>query len=279
MTRHRIHRLATALALVLALPVQAEEPTAPAQAAADAATFSGPEEKRVSNPFTPGEELVYKVTALGMHAGKARISVGLGAPRDGVEAWPVVVQARTDSIFDSIYTVRDKFVTWWHPETNRVIGADFFADEGGRRQRSTSRLDHERGKAEVQRYREWNGSRSKGTYDIPPGAFDIAGAIFELRRRGLEPGSVEEIDVFTGKNVFRMRAVVERRETLRTAAGTFPAVQVRISLGFDGQFASKRDVKAWFSDDERHVPLRFEAEFVLGSIVAELLEERRGIRI
>lgn len=232
---------------------------------------------RRSPAFSPGEELVYKVTALGMSAGRARIQVGTWAERDGVRAWPVVVNARTDSIFDSIFSVRDRFVSWWEPSSGRVLGADLFAEERGKRHRSRSRLDHDEGKAEVFRLKEWSGERSTRQYDIPAGAYDIAGAIFALRQREFAPGKVEEIDVFTGSKVFKLRCFVERKESIRVGAGTFDAWVTRIQLGFEGNFASKRDVRAWFSADDRKVPLRMEADLVLGSLVADLTSAKAGI--
>lgn len=282
----RIPGLVSLVALLLALPVaapaQALDPAAPAldgplleQPSAPEVPVAQPAPRPA--PFSPGEELVYKITALGMTAGKARIAVGTETEKDGVGTWPVVVQARTDSLFDSIYTVRDRFVTWWHPASGRVVGADFFADEGGERRRSTSKLDHAAGRAEVIRIEESKGKRTKKNYEIAPGSYDIAGAIMALRARPLTPGSVEEIDVFTGKKVFKLRCTAVRTEKIKTGAGSFDAVFTKIELGFDGQFASKRDVLAWFSNDERHLPLRLEAEFVLGSVVADLVEAKRGI--
>src|SRR5690554_3900612 len=83
---------------------------------------------RQTPAFRPGEQLEYEIRALGMKAGRARIQVGTWTERDGVRSWPVVVNARTDSLFDSIYSVRDRFITWWDPETGRVLGADFWAE-------------------------------------------------------------------------------------------------------------------------------------------------------
>lgn len=236
-----------------------------------------PRPQKVNPAFTPGEELTYKVTALGMTAGKARIQVGTWTEREGVKAWPVVVNARTDSIFDSIFSVRDRFVSWWEPTSGRVLGADLYAEERGKRHRSRSRLDHDQGKAEVFRLKEWNGERTTRSYDIPAGAYDIAGAIFALRQRDFVPGQVEEIDVFTGSKVFKLRCVVEGKEKVRVGAGTYDAWVTRIQLGFDGNFASKRDVRAWFSADERKIPLRMEAELVLGSLVADLTDQKSGV--
>ena len=229
-------------------------------------------------PFSPGEEMVFQIEALGMNAGKARLSVGTTADRDGVPSWPIVIQAKTDSIFDAVYSVKDKFVTWWHPETGRVVGADFYADENGKRHRSRSRLDHAAGKAEVKREKA-SGKRTVESYDIPPGAYDIAGAVMALRGRELKVGDVEEISVFTGRKVFALRCRVTGTDRVKTAAGSFDAVVSQIELGFDGQFASKRDVKAWFSADERHLPLKIEAEFLLGSVVGELVDYRKGVSL
>jgi hypothetical protein len=38
-------------------------------------------------------------------------------------------------------------------------------------------------------------------------------------------------------------------------------------------------VKGWFSADERHVPLRLEAELVLGTLRSELVQYRKGISL
>ena len=229
-------------------------------------------------PFSPGEEMVFQIGALGMKAGKARVAVGASTDRDGVSAWPIVIQARTDSIFDAVYSVKDKFVSWWHPESGRVVGADFYADENGKRHRSRSRLDHDAGKAEVKR-ENVSGKRTVDSYDIPPGAYDIAGAVMALRARKLAVGDVEQIDVFTGKKVFALRCTVLGTDRVKTAAGSFDAVVAEIELGFDGNFASKRNVKAWFSNDERHLPLKVEAEFMLGSVVGELVDYRKGVSL
>lgn len=229
-------------------------------------------------PFSPGEEMVFEIGALGMTAGKARISVGTTTDREGQATWPIVVQAKTDSIFDAVYSVKDKFVTWWQPETGRVVGADFYADENGKRSRSRSRLDHAIGKAEVKREKS-SGERSVHSYDIPPGAYDIAGAVMALRGRALKVGDVEEVSVFTGKKVFSLRCRVTGSDRVKTDAGTFDAVATQVELGFDGNFASKRDVRAWFSDDERHVPLRVEADFMLGTVSAELVDYRKGVSL
>ena len=173
--------------------------------------------------FSPGEELVYAIEALGMDAGKGRVTVGTPTDRDGVRALPIVAQGRTDSLFDRVFSVRDKFISWWDPATGRVIGSDLQADEGGKKSRSRSVLDHKAGKAYVRREKA-TGERTQSTYDLPAGAFDIAGAVMELRNRKLEPGTTEEVKVFTGRKTFTMRCRVEGLERITVPAGSFEAI-------------------------------------------------------
>jgi hypothetical protein len=226
-------------------------------------------------PFTPGEELVYEVEALGMNAGKARISVGAAADRDGSSAWPIVVWARTDSLFDAVYPVRDRFVSWWEPDSGRALGADLFADEGGKKRRESSRVDHALGKAEVRR--EKGSERSTSSYPVPAGVFDIAGALMALRGEDLAVGQVVQLPVFTGKKVFTLRCTIVGTEKIETDAGSFDTLVARVQLGFDGKFAAKRDLKVWFSADEQKIPVRLEVEFVLGHLVAQLVQYHRGV--
>jgi hypothetical protein len=120
--------------------------------------------------FSPGEELVYQIEALGMDAGKGRVTVGTPADRDGVRALPIVAQGRTDSIFDRVYSVRDKYITWWDPATGRVIGSDLQADEGGK---STARACSTTRRA---RPPPREGERPHRAPTTPPGP-DIAGAV------------------------------------------------------------------------------------------------------
>lgn len=270
-----MHRCLIVGVLFLSAPSAAEPPPTPTAPPPPAA--AAPQQIQHKVPFTPGEECVYEIEAMGMSAGKARLSVGASATRDGLPSWPIVVLGRTDSLFDHVFSIRDKFVTWWHPETGRVIGTDLYAEEGGKRHRSRSRLDHAAGKAEV--LREKDGQRNVSSYDIPVGSFDIAGAVMALRARPLRVGDVEEIHVFTGKKSFLMRCHVETIETLETEAGTFDAVAVRIELGFEGNFASKQDVRGWFSNDARHIPLKLKAELMLGSLVVQLVKYQRGISL
>ncbi len=226
--------------------------------------------------FGPGEQLTFRVQYLGMQAGTARITVGAETFQWGRQVLPLVVEARTEKLLNW-YPIRDRFISYWDPSAERCIGSDFFMDENRVRRRQRIKLDHETGKATVTRQQEGKEERVQ-EYDVPTGTYDMAAATFALRNLPLDIGQRHELPVFTGRRAFIMQATVERREVLKTAQGNRDTFRVRVKTGFDGKFESKRDIVTWLSADEAKVPLRVEADFVLGTIRAELVEYKSGRR-
>lgn len=222
--------------------------------------------------FGPGEQCTYTVKYLGMSAGTAQVTVGSETLQWGQPVWPIVTVARTDLVF---FPVKDRFVTYWDMASQRSLGSDLFADEGRKKRRQKMRLDHAAGTATIVKQKEGE-AENESVMEIEPGSGDIAAAIFSLRNKPLAEGCEFELPVTTGARNFRLKAKVERRQTLSTSLGEREVFKVRVQTGFAGKFQSKRDLFAYITTDESHVPVRIEAEFVLGSLIADLTHYQPG---
>jgi len=246
-------RLLSALALLLA-PVAAADTTA----------------------FTPGEQVVFRASYLGISAGAIQSTVGLEYPdRPGV--WPIVMLARSDvGLF--FYPIRDKLVAQWDSERSRTLGMEMWADENHKRKHLRISFDAEERKATVLRQLDAQ-PPSQTEMGVEPGASDVASALYLLRTYPLEVGSELTIPVVTPAKQFPLRAVVEKRELLKTALGEQWAVRVRLTTDFTGKLKAKSDLIIYFSDTEAHVPLRIEADLALGTVVAEAVEYHSGMRM
>jgi len=88
------------------------------------------------------------------------------------------------------------------------------------------------------------------------------------RRAGLDSSEVSEL-----------RAVVERREKLKTPLGEQWTVRVRLTTEFAGKLQAKSDLIIYFTDNEAHVPVRIEADLALGTVVVEAVEYHTGLRM
>jgi hypothetical protein len=69
---------------------------------------------------------------------------------------------------------------------------------------------------------------------------------------------------------------VVKREQVKTGAGKFAAVKVRVPTGFDGKFSEKNPTFVWFSDDERRVVVKISTDFAIGRAEAELTAYQPG---
>ena len=167
-----------------------------------------------------------------------------------------------------MYPVRDRFISYWEPRQRRSVGSDFFQDENGKRRRERVRIDAAERKAFVTRQRE--GATAEPSYELNDAFADVAGAMLYLRNESLQVGHTVRVPVFTGDNTFVMEAVVEARQSIRTALGTRDVFRLRVSSDFSGKLKTKRDMQVYLTADAAQVPVRVEADFLLGTLRAEL---------
>jgi hypothetical protein len=191
----------------------------------------------------------------------------------GTEVLPIVSVARSDPAL-GVWPIKDKFVSYWHAEGQRSLGSDFFVDENNKRRRQRIQMKDSR-TAHVIRQHE-GAQPVEATHELPEGSMDLASATFALRNRGIAEGQEYTYPVFTGRKSFMLRAKVEGRQPLRTVMGEREVFRVKLQTDFSEKLQTKRDIVAYFTTDSSHVPVRIEAEFVLGSIVADLAEYKPG---
>lgn len=224
--------------------------------------------------FGPGEQTTYEVSYLGVSAGLAQVTVGWKMQQFGREVWPLVCVGQTSSVA-AAYPVRDRFVSYWDPARRQAVGADFFVDENKKRRRERYRYDDLEKKTYATKQHEGR-EAVEVVYDTDVGTLDLAAAAFSLRNAPLVVGDVHEMPIFTGIRLYRMRATVEEKVTVETKLGTHETFKVTVNGEFDGKLATKGLMTVYFTADQRQVPVRAEAEFLLGTIVIEATRYEPG---
>jgi hypothetical protein len=225
--------------------------------------------------FGPGEQVVYRASYLGISAGKIQVTVGAEFP-DQPGVWPIVLVGRTDvGLF--FFPIRDKLVLHWDSVHSQTLGMEMWADENHKRKHLKILFDRAEGKASV--FRQLDGQEPlQSEFAVPPGASDVASGLYLLRTHSLEPGMELMLPIVTPNKQFPLRAVVERRERLKTGLGSQRTVRVRLTTSFSGKLQAKSDLIVYFTDDEAHVPVRIEADLALGTVVAEAIEYHTGLQ-
>jgi hypothetical protein len=284
--RHRSQSLLAALLMPWLAPLpgsseaRAATPPVPSAATATSTTSatSAPAamvDGRPRSAFGPGEQTVYAVSYLGVPTGQAVITVGLNLEKFGAQTWPIICTAETTDV-GAVYPVKDRYVTFWDPVQRRSVGSEMYADEGRVRHRERVRLDHDSGKAFATK--QWEGKPAKDQeYEVTRETIDMAAASMKLRNLPLTVGSEYEIPVFTGSTAFTLRARLTGKEKISTRLGEREALKMRVEVVFGGGLKTNRALQVWVADDKSHLPLRVDADFLIGTMRAEVASYAPGM--
>jgi hypothetical protein len=216
-------------------------------------------------PFEPGEHLKLKVSYLRMNIGDVDLIVTEQLD-EGLRLWPLQMHARTYGFFNSIHSVDDWLVSRFDPVTKRTYGSEYNQKEKDGRTVETVRLEKE--SAHIRRMTP-RGQRERIDKALP-GAYDILAAIYVLRTLDYQNGEVR-LPIFNAGKSWEMSAHVEGRESVKTDAGRFDTIVVSCMTYFGGEFHNGREMKVWLTNDERRMPVKIEADYLVGTLRAQLV--------
>ncbi|MGV3623427.1 MAG: DUF3108 domain-containing protein [Archangium sp.] len=231
-------------------------------------------DSKLVSVFGPGEQTEYEVSYLGLVAGRAQLTVGWPTEQFGHDVWPLVCIGETTS-FGSVFPVKDRFISYWDPSARRTLGADFFVNENRKKRKEHYEYDFPNNQAIVTRQLEGQ-APYEIRYDIEEGTLDLAAAGFGLRNEKLVVGAVHEMPVFLGNRYYKMQATVVGRETLKTQLGDLEVYRVTVNGAFSGKLATKGLMTLFYTADEKQLPVRAEAEFLLGKIRLDAVKYAQG---
>jgi hypothetical protein len=219
---------------------------------------SAPDEIRVASP--PGwarspEELVYRVDFIGITMGYARFRYDGKVSIAGKTAYHLNVRAWTSGVLSFIYPINDTIDYYLDAETLAPIRQEFTHPESEKD--SVAFYDQETGRI-TYRYRHSGALRKE--VDTIPSVYDPVSVAYYFRWKDL---GVEDRprNVYGGRKVYQISSRVLGYERIRTEHGEVDTIAVLPLIRRDGKPDDKGDLKIWFSNDERRVPVRLYAKF------------------
>lgn len=218
----------------------------------------------VAASFLSGETLDYEVKWLKITGGTARMTVSV-VPDERIRITSV---AKSSPSFSRFFKVRDEIET--------VVGRNDFStlsyikklDEDGDKHQEITHIEN----GVATRTKK---SKTKRV-EVPRPVYDPISLIYHLRTRDLTVGKKHDFTVIADGKVYNVHASVVRRETITTPAGTFKTVVVEPQMEAGGVTREER-LWIWYSDDERHLPVRIRTEVNFGAITATLRAVSAGV--
>lgn len=211
--------------------------------------------------------LAYRVEWRLIDAGKAFLQWNPTQAKGG----QANIHIETEGLVNKLFPVKDDYSTNLD-ERGCTLSTLMKASEGSRKRETLVTYDRTRKKVEYQERDLILNQTVHKEHEIQGCTFDVIGALVELRRLKLEPGTALSVPVSDGKKFVNARVEVQAREKIVTPAGTFNTMRCEAFL-FDGVlYARKARLHVWFSDDAAKMPvqIRIALRFYIGTVTLQL---------
>jgi hypothetical protein len=207
-----------------------------------------------------GEKLQYTARFNVIPAGKATLSI-LGVEEvNGIPAYHVQFNAKTGSLADRIYKIRDQIDTWLDLNnliTHRQVKS---IREGDYRKQLTSNIF----------YSDSIAITNNDTIEISRHVRDPYSLFYYLRTIPLKLGDTFEFTAFDRNKLTDFQIKVDEKEIIPVPAGTFTCLVVKPYREGQTLFKNQGDMKIWFSDDAKKIPVQIQIKLKFGSMLLQL---------
>ena len=201
------------------------------------------------------EELVYRVDFIGITMGYARFRYQGKVTIDGKSAYHLNVRAWTSGILSYIFPINETIDYYLDTETIAPIRQEFTQRESEKD--DVALYDQETGKI-TYRYRQSGKIRKQVT--TVPSVYDPVSVAYYFRWKDLGAENRPR-NVYGGRKLYQISSRILGNERIRTEYGEVDTIAVLPLIRRDGKPDDKGDLKIWFSNDERRVPVRLYAKF------------------
>lgn len=143
--------------------------------------------------------------------------------------------------------------------------------EGSYRRNFASTFNHAQNSVALQN--RMNGETK--TYNVPNDIQDMLSSFYYLRNLSsarLQVGSQVKMNVWIDDEVYPFLMKVVGTDVIKTNFGKIKALKIIPSVMSGRVFKDKEGVTMWVSDDRNHVPVRIQAQLMVGSLKADLVQ-------
>jgi hypothetical protein len=213
---------------------------------------------RSASAFGIGEAIRYDLRWQFIKGGEAEMSVLADATTDTLlqirsRAWSTGFVDYFYTVRDTIHSIIDRHTLWPVKFVKRQHEGSYHRD-------STYVFDQQSRTI----------SRNGESFACSVQVHDILSVLYRVRTYPLAVGQSFEATVYEGGRLYTARINVLRRETIEVPAGTFDCIVAEPILKSDAVFRQKGRLWIWFTNDERHIPVRMTSKIPIGEIRAEM---------
>jgi len=217
-------------------------------------------------PFQVGEQFTYEISWLNITAGTAAMAIN-GAGMDGDRPLAkLITTAQSRPVITKFFPVDNRVESIMDLATLLPEHLIFKRREGKKKEDIEYIFHQKEGTVTVVK----NGVTE--LLEMQPATQDIISCLYYARSELLlQPGSSLTMNVYHDKKNRKLDVHVEGIEMVSGPWGEVETARVLVVMPFQGLFLNKGNIRVWFTNDDRRIPVRMKAKVVIGSIVADLV--------
>lgn len=212
-----------------------------------------------SSHYRVGERLTYNVSYSNFisaaHVEFLVAARGTFFGRDGIQLKGHV--ETTGTVSAALLALNNDYITYVDPNTGLPFHSQQFIREASRASDTSAEFNQPAGAEALAPSRI-------GEY---PGIYDQLALVYRIRTLPLKGGSTYRLTARVDNVDHQVEIKVRGQETVKTNVGSFTAIVSRITLKNN---SGSYPMQAYFSSDDRHVPVLVTARYASGEIRAEL---------
>jgi hypothetical protein len=213
--------------------------------------------------FKRGEEIKFRIHYGVIDAGEAVISVtDENKILNNRSTLHVVGVGTSKGAFDWFFKVRDRYESFIDEEALCPVVFIRKVDEGGYKF------------SQNQAYGKDQVSSNGKLFQIPDYTQDMLSAYYFARTMDLsnaKEGDVFAVNSFIDNEVWPLKIKYVGKETITTDVGKVRCLKFRPIVQKGRVFKKEEDLNVWISDDKNHIPIRAQANVLVGSVKMDII--------
>lgn len=220
--------------------------------------------------FKPGEWLKFRIHYGFLNASYATLHL-TESNLNGVPVYHVVGRGQTTGFASLFFKVDDTYESFFGKEDGKPYRFIRKIDEGGYTKDIEIQFDHQADRA-VLHDKE---AQKKLQFDTHESIQDLISAFYYLRKfyqadQLVEGNSIELDLLYDDDGIFKFRLKYLGKEVLKTKYGKVECLKFRPYVQSGRVFKEQESLSLWVSNDKNKIPIRIEADLMVGSIKADL---------
>lgn len=217
--------------------------------------------------FKAGEKVsytvFYAVAGIYVNAGTATFTNTLET-LNGKPVYHIVGEGNSNSSYDIIYKVRDKYETYIDTSTLQALKFVRNVNEGGYKKYQNVVFNKTANTAVT----------NDGVFKVPECVQDVVSSVFYSRNIDFSKLRVNDkiaFSMFLDNEVHNMYIRYLGKETIKTKYGKFNCIKFKPLLLKGEIFEGGEKMTVWVSDDDNRIPVRIESPISVGKVKIDMM--------